>query len=205
MFNGRERNEGLRLVHSQEFYACGTVHIQNIITGRNEVLAKVMFLQVSVILLTGGGGVPDQAPPPGPGRYTPPDQAGTPPDQAGTPPSRPGRYTPPSSRPRNTVNDRPVRILLECILVRFKKLRCRKDTARSFFGFFASWACIQRRQSWYFTRFMYFILLCVVGGLKQTTNEFRKYFTGFPFQHYLQVVESYTTWSSYPVIVSILI
>ena len=42
-------------------------------------------------------------PPPGPGRYTPPDQAGTPP--------------PVSSRPRNTVNDRPVRILLECILV----------------------------------------------------------------------------------------
>ena len=27
------------------------------ITGRNEVVAKVMFLQVSVILLTGGGGL----------------------------------------------------------------------------------------------------------------------------------------------------
>ena len=71
-----------------------------------------------------------------PGRYTPP-LAGTPPWQvhplAGTPPGRytppsrytppagtpsPGRYTPPrSSRPRNTVNDRPVCILLECILV----------------------------------------------------------------------------------------
>ena len=49
-------------------------------------------------------GVPDQAPPPGPGRYTPrdeagnpPDQAGTPPDQAGTPPG-PGR-NPPGTRP----------------------------------------------------------------------------------------------------------
>ena len=64
---------------------------QNLITGRNEVLAKVIFSQASVILLTGWG-VPDQAHPPG--RYTPP--AGTP--LAGTPPSRqvhpPGRYTP---------------------------------------------------------------------------------------------------------------
>ena len=41
--------------------------------------------------------------PPGPGRYTPRDQAGTPPwDQAGTPPwdqaGTPGRYTPPGTR-----------------------------------------------------------------------------------------------------------
>ena len=53
--------------------------------------------------------------PPGPGRYTPlgPD---TPPDQAGTTP--PGPDIPPgNSRLRNTVNVRPVRILLECILV----------------------------------------------------------------------------------------
>ena len=90
-------------------------------TGRNEVLAKVIFSQASVILLTGGG-VPDQAPPPlagtpPPGRYPPsrqvhppsrqvhppsrqvPPQAGTPPSrqappQAGTPP--PGRHPPPS-------------------------------------------------------------------------------------------------------------
>ena len=63
-------------------------------TGRNEVLAKVIFLHLCVILFTGGG-VPDQACPPGT-RHTPPDQAGTPPpDQAGTPlPPRPGRYTP---------------------------------------------------------------------------------------------------------------
>ena len=59
--------------------------------------------------------------PPGPDT-TPPDQAGTPPwdqtppgtrhlprDQAGPPPG--------NSRLRNTVNVRPVRILLECILV----------------------------------------------------------------------------------------
>ena len=53
---------------------------------------------------------------PPPGRYTPP-QAGTPlrrytPPWAGTP-SPP----PPGSRLRHTVNERPVRILLECILV----------------------------------------------------------------------------------------
>ena len=41
-------------------------------------------------------------PPPGPGRETPPDQAGR---------------TPPGSRLQHTVNERPVRILLECILV----------------------------------------------------------------------------------------
>ena len=74
-----------------------------IFTGRNEVVAKVMFLHVSVILLTGG--VSGQPPgtrqtPPGPGRppgtsQTPPwDQADTPPwDQADTPPG-PGRHTP---------------------------------------------------------------------------------------------------------------
>ena len=31
---------------------------RNVFTGRNEVVAKVMFLLVSVILLTGGGWVP---------------------------------------------------------------------------------------------------------------------------------------------------
>ena len=147
-----------------------------VITGRNEVLAKVMFLQVSVILLTGGEYLTRYTPlplssqvhppgrytpwagtppgrytplgrytpragthPPGqvhpPGRYTPwagtPPLAGTPP-WAGTPPlwqvHPPGRYTPLAGTsplwqvhtpplPRNTVNDRPVRILLECILV----------------------------------------------------------------------------------------
>ena len=102
----------------------------DIFTGQNEVLPKVMFLHLCVILFTGG--VPDQAPSPDQGG-TPPDQAGTPqdqtpPDQGGTPP-RPGRnppgpgkvppwdQTPQNSRLWNTVNIRPVRILLECILV----------------------------------------------------------------------------------------
>ena len=44
--------------------------------------------------------------PPGPGR--PPPQGEPPPDQADTPPER---------RLQHTVNERPVRILLECILV----------------------------------------------------------------------------------------
>ena len=125
---------------------------------------KVMFLQASVILSTGGGCLPqcmlgcqtppDQAHTPGPGTHprgpgTPPplDQAHTPPhttpktrhtttpDQAHhhhPPPPPPGPSTPPSphgpgtprtrhpspgSRRQHTVNERPVRILLECILV----------------------------------------------------------------------------------------
>ena len=71
----------------------------SIITGRNEVLAKVMFLHVCVILLTGGyltrhppplgpGSYPP-APgryPLGPGRYPPLTRAGT--------PQGPGRYPP---------------------------------------------------------------------------------------------------------------
>ena len=67
----------------------------------------------------------DQADPPGPGRpprtrQTPPDQAEpprirqTPPDQADPPRQTP---TPPESRLQHTVYERPVRILLECILV----------------------------------------------------------------------------------------
>ena len=116
-----------------------------IFTGRNEVLAKVIFLHLFVILFTGGG-VPDQVHPPGTRypprdqvhpprtRYTPRDQVppqdqvppppgpGTPPSPSGTrsPPCPPAgtRYTPPPGcKLRNTVNDRPVRILLECILV----------------------------------------------------------------------------------------
>ena len=78
----------------------------NVITGRNEVVAKVMFLLVSDILLTGGG-LPQcmLGYPPRPGR---------PPWDQGDPPG-PGR--PPGSRLRHTVNEQPVCILLECILV----------------------------------------------------------------------------------------
>ena len=107
----------------------------HVITGRNEVVAKVMFLQVSVILSTGGGlrrTPPDQADPPRdqgeppprtkenpprPGR-PPPGSRRTPPDQADPPRSR--RTPPPREEDcsiRSTVNERPVRILLECNLV----------------------------------------------------------------------------------------
>ena len=108
---------------------------------------KVMFLQASVILLTGG--VPDtppdleQTPLPGPGADNPPGPATPPPrDQAHPPcyqvhppwdqippgtrynPLGPGtppwtRYTPPTqSMLGDTVNERAVRILLECNLVK---------------------------------------------------------------------------------------
>ena len=103
-------------------------------TGHNEVVAKVMFSHVSVILYTGG--VSEE--PPGTRetssrpRRTPPDQTDppwtkeTPPDQADPPRTKenpPGREnppagrTPPGRRLQHTVNERPVHILLECILV----------------------------------------------------------------------------------------
>ena len=114
--------------------------------------AKVMFLQASVILSTGGStsvhaGMPslDQAPPPqeqtpprprprprpreqtpraDPPEQTPPEQ--TPPDQTPQPPQSrhplgsrhpPRADTPRGGRRQHMVNERPVRILLECILV----------------------------------------------------------------------------------------
>ena len=76
----------------------------SVVTGRNEVVAKVMFLQVCVCP-QGGGCLPqcmlgcqtppDQADPPGPWDQTdtPRDQADTPPGQADTPPG-PGRHPP---------------------------------------------------------------------------------------------------------------
>ena len=78
-----------------------------IFTGRNEVVAKVMFLQVCVCPQGGGGclpqcmlgcqTLPNQAPPtPSRTRQTPPDQADPPPDQADTHyPPPPGPGTPP--------------------------------------------------------------------------------------------------------------
>ena len=93
-----------------------------IITGRNDIVAKVMFLHVSVILFTGGGSVihppPDKAgrppqtrePPPDQGEPSPPDQ-GQPPQARETPrtrdnPPRPGRETPlrPGRTPRTREN-----------------------------------------------------------------------------------------------------
>ena len=116
-----------------------------LITGRNEVVAMVIFLHLSAILFTGGGfcfnacwdtnppgpGRPALGPDsPGPGRPPPPDQAdppGTrPPRTRQTPPGPdpPDQADPPGTRPppphcilQYTVYERPVRILLECILV----------------------------------------------------------------------------------------
>ena len=112
-----------------------------IFTGRNEVVAKVIFLHLSVILFTGGClpqcilgyHTPQEQTPPGsrsPQEQTHPPGADTireqtcPPgsrhtSQEQTPPGsrHPQADTPPGSRLRHTVNERPVRILLECILV----------------------------------------------------------------------------------------
>ena len=95
------------------------IFVQNIFTGRNKVVAKVMFLHMSVILSTGGGlwGEPPRTrqtpwagrtpPPPGQGEPPPPDRenspgtrqippAGrTPWDQADTPRTR---QTPPRKK-----------------------------------------------------------------------------------------------------------
>ena len=114
-------------------------HIPAIVTGRNEVVAKVMFLQVCVILFTGtvclrqtplGGDPPGQTPPgadiPPQVRHTSPGQTPrqqTPPRSDPHPPRsdpHPPRSDPPppteqthsGSRLRHTVNERPVRILL---------------------------------------------------------------------------------------------
>ena len=88
--------------------------------------AKVMFLQASVILSTGGclwqvdplGGRPPQDQTLAPG--TRPPRTRHPPwrQTAPGPDTLPGRQTPsPGSRLQHTVNERPVRILLKCILV----------------------------------------------------------------------------------------
>ena len=119
-------------------------------TGRNEVVAKVMFLQVSVIHSVHRGvsrNPPswDQAEPPWdpgdlpgprrppwdqgdpprprrpPGPRRPPQTKENPPDQGDPPGPRrtpPDPGDPPTGRRlQHTVNERPVRILLECILV----------------------------------------------------------------------------------------
>ena len=100
-----------------------------VFTGRNEVVAKVMFLQVSVIHSVHRGGSPENPPPrqgdpptPTPRQGEPPWDQGDPPRTRENPPG-PGRPprdqgdTPTGSRLQHTVYERPVRILLECILV----------------------------------------------------------------------------------------
>ena len=97
---------------------------------RNEVVAKVMFLLVSVILSTGGlphcmlGYTPrTKRRHPQTKSRPPPDQKQTPPEPKADTPGTKSRHPPgpkadiPLHPPRQTVNERPVRILLECILV----------------------------------------------------------------------------------------
>ena len=97
--------------------------------------AKVIFLQASVCPQGGGvsasvhAGIPPQSRHPRreqtPPEQTPPrEQTPLPredPPRADTPPEQtpPGPDPPPGSRLQHTVNERPVRILLECILVRY--------------------------------------------------------------------------------------
>ena len=83
------------------------------ISGRNEVVAKVMFLLVSVILLTGGSASVHAGIPP-PRKQTPP---GNIPPQEGGPPSPWKQIPQEGGTPPDTVDEQPVRILLECILV----------------------------------------------------------------------------------------
>ena len=98
-----------------------------IFTGCNEVVAKVMFLLVSVTLLTGGvclNACWDTTPP-----GSRPDQEGGTPLEA----DPPKKEAPPRIR---SMNERPVRILLECILVLFSDVRVaalkpRQDEANS--------------------------------------------------------------------------
>ena len=87
---------------------------------------KVMFLHLSVILFTGGGCLPPQppgkTPPSTPGQTLPPGQTPqqTPPAQCMLGYIPPAQcmlgYIPLPSACWDTVNKRPVRILLECIL-----------------------------------------------------------------------------------------
>ena len=99
-----------------------------------------MFLHVCVILFTGGvsgrenplgrENPPGQGEPPlgresPPGRETPPGADTPQPGSRHPPEQKPPRAdTPPGSTLQHTVNERPVRILLECILV--LQIFCRK-------------------------------------------------------------------------------
>ena len=100
--------------------------LSTVITGRNEVVAKVIFLHLSFILFTGGEGVCLSAwippprleqtpPPPTPGADTPRSRH----LREQTPP-RSRHHPPPPTRLQHTVYERPVRILLECLLVYVK-------------------------------------------------------------------------------------
>ena len=101
---------GLCIVNVQR-NRTGDKFLTAFITGRNEVVAKVIFLHLFVILFTGGvclSAYWDTTPPP-----SKPLPRPDPPEQ--TPPR--SRHPPPGSRLQYTVYERPVRILLECIFV----------------------------------------------------------------------------------------
>ena len=104
------------------------MYFSTVFTGRNEVVAKVIFLHLSVILFTGGVSSRENLPawrtppssenPPCQGEPPPTRENPPGPDPPGPePPPGPDPPSPPGSRLQHTVNERPVRILLECILV----------------------------------------------------------------------------------------
>ena len=108
---------------SEYLIILNTIKYQTLITGRNEVLAKVIFLHLSVILFTGGGSGKETPPPAGwrnppswmedppsagwrnpPGWRTPPAGWRTPrmekpPPDRGTPPSAGWRNPPGMENP----------------------------------------------------------------------------------------------------------
>ena len=75
-----------------------------------------MFLQALVILSTGSVCLPREQTPP---EQTTPGEDTFPQEQPHPPGAHPPSWSkpPPGTRLRHTVNERPVRILLECILV----------------------------------------------------------------------------------------
>ena len=126
-------SKNIRYILTQQIY---------VITGRNEVEAKVIFLHLFVILFTGGVCLSacwdtnhcppwEQTPPLGadpPRPDTPqsrhPPRSRPPQEQTHPPPPPGSRPPPPGSRLQYTVYERPVRILLECILV-YNIIYCR--------------------------------------------------------------------------------
>ena len=100
-------NKPLGLVHTEREW-------KRIFTGRNEVLAKVIFLQACVCPQGGGGGLV-----PG-GVWSPIFRGGR---GVWSPIFRGVSKFSGGVSNRNTVNVRPVRILLECILVFFMFVR----------------------------------------------------------------------------------
>ena len=104
----------VRLTNNEFGYTSTLLCIRLLVTSRIEVGAR-LFLQVCVILFTGGGGTWPGTPSPGPGtpptRYTPRDQV-----------HLPDQVHPPDQR--DTVYARAVCILLECNLVLMVCLHC---------------------------------------------------------------------------------